>query len=89
MLPCTSPLVDDPHRGAAESGVAHAAHRCPLCGAPNACQVAGSGGLDGPCWCTAVAISPAVLQSVPAGQHRAACLCRACATRDQPAAGSA
>lgn len=58
--------------------------RCPLCGGPNGCVMAG--GCDtaragGPCWCREVSFSAELLARVPAHAQRRACICRHCATR--------
>lgn len=54
---------------------------CPLCGQPNACQVASCGSFNTPCWCSEVQFSPALLAQVPADQVRKSCVCQACADR--------
>ncbi|WP_395140466.1 cysteine-rich CWC family protein [Schlegelella aquatica] len=58
--------------------------RCPLCGGPNGCAMAGScdtAGACGPCWCSEVRFSAELLDRVPAHAQRRACICRDCATR--------
>mgnify|MGYP001411160261 CR=1 FL=1 len=59
---------------------------CPLCGGPNGCEPATTGSFDSPCWCVSVRIDPAVLARIPEAARGEACLCRACATGDGPAA---
>jgi Cysteine-rich CWC len=51
--------------------------RCPLCGAENACGMAGGAGT---CWCFTTSIPPKVLERVPAEARKRVCVCRACAT---------
>ncbi len=57
--------------------------RCPLCGGPNACALAGPGAAQ-PCWCVGQTFAADVLAAVPEAARRRACICRACAA---PAAG--
>lgn len=57
---------------------------CPRCGAPNECAPAQSGSFHTPCWCTTIAVNPAVLAALPDDQIGRACLCRACATMPVP-----
>jgi hypothetical protein len=63
------------------------ASRCPLCGRPNACALAGRDDQRScsDCWCAAVRIDPQVLERVPEAVRGKACLCRACATRSMDA----
>ena len=53
-------------------GVAAAADRCPRCGGGFACGMNGSG----PCPCTTVTLSPALLADLR--QRYAGCLCLSC-----------
>ncbi len=53
--------------------------RCPLCGGPNGCVPAATGGFDSPCWCRDVTFAPGLLAKVPADQAGRACVCRKCA----------
>lgn len=58
--------------------------RCPLCGQPNQCanEIERSTGIgQGPCWCSQVEFSAALLQKVPADAARKACICSDCATK--------
>ena len=60
--------------------------RCPLCGQPNACaaeQRRASGLAQPPCWCTRVTFSHEVLDRVPPAARNQACVCAACATRQE------
>jgi len=52
---------------------------CPLCGAGNACAMAGGGGTCRPCWCVAASFSAELLQRVPPATRGRACICAACA----------
>jgi hypothetical protein len=52
---------------------------CPLCGGPNGCAPAASGGFDTPCWCNGVVVDPAALERVPPEQRGRACICARCA----------
>jgi hypothetical protein len=58
--------------------------RCPLCGEANRCamEVERETGLkQPPCWCMAtdVDFSPELLDRVPVGKRRLACICARCA----------
>jgi len=57
----------------------HAA--CPLCGEPNACEVARCGRFDVACWCSRVDVSRESLAGGAAAQRNLACLCPRCAAR--------
>lgn len=52
---------------------------CPLCGAGNACAMAGGGGSGSPCWCFAASFSGELLARVPPVARGRACICAACA----------
>jgi hypothetical protein len=52
---------------------------CPLCGAGNACAMAGEGRPDSPCWCVAASFSDELLAGVPPLARGRACICAACA----------
>jgi len=52
---------------------------CPLCGAGNACAMAGGSDPDRPCWCMAVSFSDALLARVPPAARGRACICAVCA----------
>lgn len=59
-----------------------AATRCPVCGQANQCAMElekATGLPQGPCWCTQMNFSPAVLARVPAQDQGKACICAACA----------
>ncbi len=51
---------------------------CPLCGGPNACQLAGVDASQSPCWCRQVKPDEKVLERVPPEYRSRACLCRNC-----------
>jgi hypothetical protein len=53
------------------------ARRCPLCGEPNACALAGGGGE--PCWCAGATIPKATLERLPEDSRGTACVCARCA----------
>jgi hypothetical protein len=58
--------------------------RCPLCAQPNACSMATPGqSASGPCWCTMVQFSPALLQQVPEAARNRACICATCVAASQ------
>ena len=62
------------------------ATRCPLCGEPNRCAMEverETGQPQPPCWCTQVDFQREVLTQIPAEARGKACVCRACATREQ------
>lgn len=48
--------------------------RCPLCGQPNACGVAG----PGPCWCSLETVPAGLLDRIPPALRGKACVCRRC-----------
>jgi len=52
--------------------------RCPLCGRPNNCQLAGSDERKGPCWCSSVEIPESLIARIPVEQRLRACICQAC-----------
>ena len=52
---------------------------CPLCGAGNACAMAGGGDPGQPCWCVAASFSDELLARVPPAARGRACICAACA----------
>ena len=57
--------------------------RCPLCGAANQCAMETervTGQPQGPCWCTQVDFSTALLERVPQEARGQACICRTCAS---------
>lgn len=51
---------------------------CPLCGGPNGCIHAGPAPAPGPCWCISVVFPKELLDLVPEGAKRRACICRHC-----------
>ncbi len=51
---------------------------CPLCGADNNCAMT-KGEPAEHCWCEAVEISPAVLESIGADDKGVRCICPQCA----------
>ncbi len=51
--------------------------RCPLCGEPNACELAGG---RTRCWCFETPVPAETLARVPAEARDLACVCRPCAT---------
>lgn len=58
------------------------AQQCPLCGQSNQCAMElerSTGQAQGPCWCTQVEFSPALLERIPAPAQALACVCAACA----------
>ncbi|KQT12170.1 cysteine-rich CWC family protein [Ramlibacter sp. Leaf400] len=59
---------------------------CPLCGQPNTCAMETqriTGQPQPPCWCTLVDFSRELLSQVPEPARNLACICSACATRQQ------
>ncbi|HVZ32423.1 MAG TPA: cysteine-rich CWC family protein [Polyangiaceae bacterium] len=60
--------------------------RCPLCGGPNGCAMAG-GGDGAACWCMSVEIPDAVHARIPEAARDTACVCAKCA-RGEPRAES-
>jgi hypothetical protein len=52
--------------------------RCPLCGEPNACAMAGRGTSESPCWCSAARPTAALLASVPPEARNKVCICSRC-----------
>ena len=53
--------------------------RCPLCGGPNGCALAG-GATDGrPCWCATIEIPAELVARVPEAARGVACVCARCA----------
>jgi len=53
--------------------------RCPLCGGPNGCALAGGAAGAQPCWCASVPFPAEVLARVPEAARGAACVCARCA----------
>jgi hypothetical protein len=55
--------------------------RCPLCGQPNACAMAGGceGANDSPCWCVTATFTPELMQRIPVQAQGKACICQTCA----------
>ncbi|MEK9689172.1 MAG: cysteine-rich CWC family protein [Burkholderiaceae bacterium] len=54
---------------------------CPLCGAPNACQMASpptDTDTPGPCWCVTATFPPELLAKVPPDAANRACICYQC-----------
>jgi hypothetical protein len=62
---------------------------CPLCGAANECAPAMQGKFGAECWCTRVSVSQEALARIPDELKGKACLCRACATRQEAGARGA
>jgi cysteine-rich CWC protein len=60
---------------------------CPLCGGPNACAPARSGGFDAACWCTTASFGAELLARVPEAQRGVSCICPACAASGAAARG--
>ncbi len=65
---------------------------CPLCGAPNDCQLACTTGYKRECWCMKENFPQELLDRVPEEARRVACICRQCvviarraAAKTQPA----
>jgi hypothetical protein len=54
--------------------------RCSLCGGPNDCGIAAGAGT---CWCFTVEIPSDVRDRIPPDARDLACVCRACAERQQ------
>jgi len=60
--------------------------RCPLCGGPNACALAGvMDALRSGCWCASRRFDAALLARVPAESRGRACICRGCQQAAAPA----
>jgi hypothetical protein len=58
------------------------AARCPLCGGPNACELAAAAAEARPagrCWCADERIAPELLARIPAQARGRQCVCRRCA----------
>jgi hypothetical protein len=70
--------MTDPLRSVAV-GPSVPADVCPLCGAGNACAMAGGGEAEGSCWCVGVAFGTELLERVPPAARGRACICAACA----------
>lgn len=52
-------------------------------------EIARSSGLEqGPCWCTQVRFSPALLARVPLAARDLACVCAACAAKHTQASNT-
>ncbi|MBN2691596.1 MAG: glutamate racemase [Burkholderiaceae bacterium] len=58
--------------------------RCPLCGEPNQCALAG-GNANQPCWCSGVRIARETLARIPSACQGLACICPQCAGEHRPA----
>ena len=59
---------------------------CPLCGKPNQCAMEVAKQTGEPvatCWCVHVTFSPELIARVPTAAQRKACICNACAAKDQ------
>ena len=54
---------------------------CPLCGGPNGCGTAEGASK---CWCCEVRIPAEVLERIPPEAQSIVCICRRCATGEQP-----
>ena len=55
--------------------------RCPLCGGPNGCALAGvaaDAGAPLACWCMSADFSAALLARVPQAARTKACVCAVC-----------
>ncbi|HOX55290.1 MAG TPA: cysteine-rich CWC family protein [Candidatus Paceibacterota bacterium] len=52
--------------------------RCPLCGAPNECQLAAGVSSNAQCWCAAKRFPRELLDRVPEHAQRRACICERC-----------
>ncbi len=61
---------------------------CPLCGGPNACDMAMAMGQNkgSLCWCTREYFSPQLLQQVPTPLSAKVCVCQACVRASQEVA---
>jgi prepilin-type N-terminal cleavage/methylation domain-containing protein len=56
---------------------------CPLCGAPNDCQLCATAAYKGPCWCVSAEFPAALLARVPEEFRNRACICRTCVANFQ------
>jgi hypothetical protein len=54
---------------------------CPFCGQPNECASAQGGNSAQPCWCVNTTFSAELLARVPENLRDAACICQACAAK--------
>ena len=64
------------------------ATRCPLCGKANLCalEIERETGVEQPpCWCTQMDFTAELLAEVPAEAENLACICAACARRNEAA----
>ena len=52
--------------------------RCPLCGGPNDCPLCSLTPHKGPCWCSSIDLSDALLARVPEDRRNQACICSRC-----------
>lgn len=58
--------------------MSHSAGTCPLCGAPNDCQLSTTSGYKGECWCMKEDFPEKLMERVPEEARRVACICRRC-----------
>ncbi|MCF7821582.1 MAG: cysteine-rich CWC family protein [Mariprofundaceae bacterium] len=60
-------------------------NRCPLCGEPNDCAMACCQSADEKvsCWCRSEQFPQTLLDQVPSGAVRRACICRRCLRAEQ------
>ena len=62
--------------------------RCPLCGEPNACALAGERvDRESPCWCVGKAFPDSLRERAADADGGAACICRGCLARAQAEPG--
>ncbi len=54
--------------------------RCPLCGAPNDCQLAAGATSNAQCWCATKRFPRELLARVPEQARQRACICLRCLT---------
>ena len=57
--------------------------RCPICGTPNECSAALTGSFSELYWFSSIQFSSHVLALVPDSKRDKACICRACATKEE------
>ena len=55
-----------------------AKQKCPLCGQPNRCAMAGRHPV-GPCWCVSIRLTADMLEAVPTEDRGVRCICAICA----------
>jgi hypothetical protein len=55
-------------------------HICPLCGGPNECALAQTGGTDTQCWCHKATINPTTIVLAHRSLNNKSCICKRCAT---------